>query len=201
MWCGRCRSDVTGTVSGKHNSICCSRCGVPLPGDLPAEKVVAEQVNDSCHAATEMASPDSACDETKPHAPHALREPWLALESWEIDEDLRHMQRLLRGRRYSESALDGEAIRIDAATALLLLGLTTLACGVSLLAWWHFAARPDLCAPALACTIAGQFLLMIGLAVQPERRASKTAVKVPAPTLADHPLLRTELGQLEKEKR
>jgi hypothetical protein len=150
------------------------------------------------------------------------------LESWEIDEDLRHMQRMLRGRRYTEPNPINQELRFDAApgisppnaiesdgmllrfraalaTLLVLLGITTTVCGASLLAWWHFGSRAELCAPGLGCTIAGQFLLMIGLAMQPERLGSEAAATKSKPVLAEDPLLyadlNAELGQPAKPQR
>jgi hypothetical protein len=247
MWCSCCRKNVTGAISGQHDSICCSRCGTPLPGELPAalgsssatsqseptplpcpgnaaaaaDQQAAEPCSgsDASVASESDASPAALPEGATVHAPHALRQPWLALESWEIDEDLRHMQRMLRGRRYVDSPLAGTELRIDAASTnassspspehdgllaglcaglarmLLLLGLTTLVCGVSLLAWWHFGARPDLCAPGLGCTIVGQFLLMIGLAMQPERRKESAAAdSKPEAARFDHALLYADLS-------
>jgi hypothetical protein len=222
MWCERCHKNVAGTLSCEHESICCAHCGTPLPGGLQMDQ--ASTVSEaSTFSPSPLPCPEPGLEPAIGPAIGAAiaamseREPLLALESWEMDEDLRHMQRLLRGRRFADAADNTNQLRCDAshsggsakqiatrgwlttirsgiAKTTTLVGTTTLACGLALLAWWHFAARADLCAPGLICTIAGQFLLLLGIMSRPGDPRS-AAAQPTIPGLSDHPLLYAELSK------
>ena len=123
-----------------------------------------------------------------------------ALESWEIDEDLRHIERMLKTFAGSPSDTDdGEAsgrLHSDAVAPqrnvacpphastpasmawwLQCIGLSAFVCGVALLIWSWLGTRSDLLGIALTATVLGQFGLMIGLHWQRE-----------SPTLPQPPL-------------
>jgi hypothetical protein len=134
------------------------------------------------------------------------REPLSELESWEFDEDLLHMQRLLR--RFDEPATRSEvasappALPRDArfqagmsrfvAGLAFVAGMTALACGVALLGWSWRGTRPDLFMPGLLSAVGGQCGLLLGLALRPSPpgHAAQPPSALPAEPL---PLL-TSLG-------
>src|SRR5687768_10766006 len=103
MWCGKCRQNVKGVVSAGGDGICCSRCATAFPGGAAPSSSVEDPSREV--ASTELHFHPSSTPVPKPHvvevplpdanskAPSNLA---AALESWEIDEDLRHIERRLK---------------------------------------------------------------------------------------------------------
>jgi hypothetical protein len=69
MWCKGCRQDVPALPSGDKQTLCCPRCGTPVCADLPKT--------------------DGA------PATHSFP----GYDSWELDEQLLHIQRVLQTRK------------------------------------------------------------------------------------------------------
>jgi hypothetical protein len=113
------------------------------------------------------------------------------VDDWSIEEDLRHIERLLRRDQLridlpaepapstspqparssttkSQKTSGGVLITLRSGVAWLLLciGLTATVCGLTLLAWYCFGDRGELLIPGLACVAAGQFCLLGGFAIQ-----------------------------------
>ena len=172
MWCEHCRQDVTGMVSQMQDSVCCTRCGSALPGSMPGAPL-------PCPAEYGGNATIESPIEPSPALPRPDS------ESWDIEEDLRHIGRLLRrdethrdlsllsmGAAASSPPLPAAPaappkLRGGIAWLLLCAGLAATACGLMLLAWHFFAHRADLLIPGLACAAAGQLVLLCGFLIQP----------------------------------
>jgi hypothetical protein len=136
--------------------------------------------------------------------------PRPALSSWDIDEDLRHIERLLRRDRPrlevpslhleglpqapapAPAATPGHAkpaswlasIRSGFSWLFLCVGLAATVCGVILLVWHFLGARAELLTPGLICAAAGQFSLLGGFFLQP----ASAPAPLPSPSAeAAHP--------------
>lgn len=110
MWCKSCQQDVPALTSGRPGSYACPRCGVGLrEGGQPRPAAQTRAVDASPHARTE---PREATSEGVD-----LRPP--AYDGWELEQQLRHIERLLRIdrlERYEHGAVSGsEKVRFDAA--------------------------------------------------------------------------------------
>lgn len=123
MWCRHCRQDVPALASPDRRKYCCPRCGETLCAEAaekpheappsaaqssPAEPPAAEPV------AAESAPAAVVAAESAPDGPPQI-------DGWELDEQLRHIERVLRvgkapGRR-SKAAHRRERLRIDPAHA------------------------------------------------------------------------------------
>ncbi len=109
MWCKQCGQDVPGVSPPDGGPLSCARCGLTL----------ANRAADD--AAADRTSPDSlptAEVEAKADAEAAISpDPPLLYDSWELDEQLRHVQRVLGGDkkagRDKESAKQREVFRLD----------------------------------------------------------------------------------------
>jgi hypothetical protein len=86
MWCQRCRQHVAANVAPHDGEVRCARCRSPLAGSLSPVMAAAGPPMTDAHADA------FAIDRIAP--PH---EPLLfsAVRSWEMDEDLRHVGRML----------------------------------------------------------------------------------------------------------
>jgi hypothetical protein len=82
MWCRRCAQDVPGVPSLEEGKYCCARCAEPLVVDAPdgSRKVRHDQKHRAVH------------DEGDAGA-NPLRPP--SYDGWEIEEELRHVFRVL----------------------------------------------------------------------------------------------------------
>ena len=101
MWCKTCRQDVPALSSVDQQSLYCPRCGKVVCVDLREASTV---------DATEDAS-------SGPSATPTDTLPWY--DGWELDEQLRHIERVLHGRRLkrheSETVDRRETTRFDLA--------------------------------------------------------------------------------------
>lgn len=204
-------------------------CPAPVAGDIEAAAVddtqaargerglpdfefdgtvpLTEEPQPAAHASTVKATARTANQPPPTYTKPVEREPLSKIESWEFDEDLLHMQRLLR--RFDEAATRSEAATAAPPPALprethliaalsrfvaglaLLAGMTALACGIALLAWSWRGQRPDLFMPGLLSAVGGQCGLLLGLALRP----SPTSVHNASPATAAEPTtLLTNLG-------
>ncbi|MEX2118306.1 MAG: hypothetical protein WD847_01745 [Pirellulales bacterium] len=144
--------------AGAETPLCCLRCGTPLRG--------------------EAATPD--CDSQPAADGFSTASPLLELDGWELEEQLRHVERVLAGPAGASSGLPATGLRADGAkphvtpcrpgllvTLLawigLAAGLATLACGSVLSTWGVVAARDDLWRIGMPVALIGQFALLAGL--------------------------------------
>ena len=94
MWCTQCRQDVPGIVSAGEGRFACPRCA----------EILCESSADSLSG---TASEVGASDDQDSAASQ--------VDSWEVDEQLRHIQRLLRVERPEEKRSAAEQqLRLDA---------------------------------------------------------------------------------------
>jgi hypothetical protein len=130
-----------------------------------------------------------------------------------LDEDLRHIERLLRrdrtaiespawhvepgrslrnrdaGPAVAEKAPSSRtmALRNGVAWLLICTGLAAFVCGVVLLAWTWLGGRGDLLIPGLACAAAGQFGLLGGFLIQPNQPTKASGPGAEPPPASDSP--------------
>jgi len=101
MWCSRCREDVPAVAGKDRGGFSCPRCGNGLPAAGEAEP------KREAEAAGLTPAPDEACGA----AP--------VCDSWELDERLRHIGRVLRPEdpesESGRAAREQEVVRLDAA--------------------------------------------------------------------------------------
>lgn len=83
MWCSACREDVPGIASQQGGKLCCARCGQQM-----------ERGSRLVQAASLARVSDCGIDLTG-HDP-VPSEPPLRVDDWEADEELRHVERVLR---------------------------------------------------------------------------------------------------------
>ena len=107
MWCKQCRQDVPARPSGDKQAICCPRCGREI------RAISQEEAGNSMPSAQVAAASDT---------PPALGGESPNYDSWEIDEQLRHIQRTLqngKGKAVSDAGRQRETVRFDSAQAAL----------------------------------------------------------------------------------
>ncbi|HEX4148080.1 MAG TPA: hypothetical protein VHY20_03790 [Pirellulales bacterium] len=169
MWCKSCRQDVPGLVSPGEKCYCCARCGSVLQVDGAASSPPREQR--PIEAAAERVTP--------------------RYDPWELNEQLRHVQRLLDGGQWVRPGRGEASYRRDAPMAwgsagpasagkdrpqgawvrivswpLLALGLGIGACGAALVGLSLVSGRGELWRLGLPTVLAGQFALLLALLVQ-----------------------------------
>ena len=218
MWCGNCRKNVRCTIAPGGDCIACALCGQALPGGLDTGKRSPET-----QTPDEQAAP-AASEDVRLNPPAAGSEVSVALdahklsldsalESWELDEDLRHIERRLQAlaatlgdvSRLEQSHAEpsrppnfakpqGAVARtssISLANGLQMAGIMVLACGLALLLWSWLTPRPDLLAPAIAATLLGQLAVVAGLCRNRETQGASTkgepVILIADPTLRSTP--------------
>lgn len=166
MWCSTCRQDVPAIASpkpsaGAETPLCCLRCG----SSLRAEAAASPQ-RDSQPAADAFSTAS----------------PLLELDGWELEEQLRHVERVLAGPAGRSAGLPGHVTPCRPGLLVTLLawiglaaGLATLACGSVLSTWGVVAARDDLWRIGMPVALIGQFALLAGLVLH------AAALSPPAP--------------------
>jgi hypothetical protein len=167
MWCSTCQHDVSAPASDEAQAACCSACGnVLCRQDAPEETVI------------RLPAPA----------------PKLPDEDWQLEADLRSVQRLLASLRTTridppaaldaphlpaiDSRLLADAIQAPsaagssqaswAAWTAVLLGVAALACGAVLLGLSVAQEREDLWSLGLPLALGGQAALIVGLVLQLE---------------------------------
>jgi hypothetical protein len=176
MWCDECRQDVPADHSAPDGGIRCARCGTTFPGHL--------------------AGPAPDCTWKEKTLPEPAR-PFTPTESWEIDEDLRHIGRIVKSVADDASSDAGQAIdellpapargrtqKVDApprpwlraclAWPALCAGTCAVTCGLVLAAWSLLGGRADLWRVGCPTAIGGMGAALVGLAVRPRRPAEHT---------------------------
>ena len=174
MWCKSCRQDVPGLVSPGEKCYCCARCGSVLQvGGAAGNSPTADRPTE---AAIENAAPRI----TPRYDP------------WELNEKLRHIERMLHGGQMARPTRPDALGRTDAmyrwdsppaaapnhpvrpqpawvrmvSWPLLALGLGIFACGAALVGLSLVGGRGELWRLGLPTVLAGQFLLLLALLVQ-----------------------------------
>ncbi len=165
MWCRDCQQDVPGVASTEDpQRICCARCSTLMPSSTDStENVPKEEVVD--------------IDSYLPPL----------LDTWQIDDDLRESERLIRQFRIQSPETDfrpsvplpipphsvpkpRQTRRRKRTPWLswlaLSLGLMTFVCGGVLLGWSFLMGREDLWGLGMALTMAGQAAMIMGLVLQ-----------------------------------
>ena len=177
MWCRRCGQDVPGVVSLDRGQYRCPRCATSL------RAIADSAVGNGGTEATEDGFIEEVSKVTVP-----------LFDSWEMDERLRHIERVLYARqsvgnrathtghppggrphftmlRRAErrparmERVGGRLLRLTAGVVLS-LGLMGLSCGLVLLAWSAFGERHDLWTLAMTVTLTGQSGMLIGALLQ-----------------------------------
>ena len=102
MWCKNCRQEVPAVADASGEQACCVRCGAAMPHPAkvaPAPMTSAKQRvirQLSAHAPMRTDPQDSStilCD-----APTVtIRARLSAFDTWELEEQLRHVDRILSG--------------------------------------------------------------------------------------------------------
>jgi hypothetical protein len=111
MWCKSCRQEMPAVADVTGEKSCCVRCGAAMPQGAkvaPAPMALAKQRATrtlSAHVPMRTDSHDSStilCD-----APTVtIRAPLSAFDTWELEEQLRHVDRILSGARFSTELAD-----------------------------------------------------------------------------------------------
>jgi hypothetical protein len=192
MWCQHCQQDVPGILSDDTGKYCCPRCGEMLAGGQEARDAI---------AAT-LAEPPMARVPGESPAPGAAGPIPPLFDTWDVDEQLRHIGRLLNieapevkiepnrvdpphketpqaklnARRQQPRQMPPRGVGVVVsflAWAAIFVGTMLAVCGGVLLAWSLNTARPDLWRLGLPMAIAGAISLLGGGAVQWGRSRSK----------------------------
>jgi len=193
MWCKNCRQDIPGVLSQNDKQFCCMRCGQLL------------------------GVPDAASPPTNPRGSSAAEDqpsasPRTNYDPWEVNEKLRHAERVLQLGRRPGPGLD-ETLRFDpviasapilnaparpprerhpiaigAAWLLIAVGTSGLSCGALLALWSWLGQRSELWNLGLPIMVAGQMVLLVGLLVHFARgsAASATSSEAPHPPVFNH---------------
>ncbi|MBS0208406.1 MAG: hypothetical protein JSS27_05575 [Planctomycetes bacterium] len=193
MWCRHCQQDVP-ALAGGSAGYGCARCGqstspAPAANERPA-------------AATAM-TPSSGTEpaETSPVDTSQIS-PLERWSSWELNEQLRHVERLIQAiEPKPASTRTGGLLRFDAGSAMLPaerepialppqetggvsstvawlglgLGLGATVCGAVLSIWGFAGERPELWHLGMPILLAGQFALVLGLLLQRGNGSSNAA--------------------------
>ncbi len=116
MWCRQCRQDVPAVLSAESKTLCCPRCGKAVCADVHVAS--AETPETPLPGIAQFPSLDGI-------APTAGKLPWC--DGWELDEQLRHIERVLhtaQASRWASEIANRDATdrrtttRIDAAHAV-----------------------------------------------------------------------------------
>ncbi|MBI2825734.1 MAG: hypothetical protein HYX69_13700 [Planctomycetia bacterium] len=178
MWCTNCRQDVPAVSNGADEKKCCIRCGAVMVEGATA------------------AGPNIALPE--PHgaggqlSTFAIRAPLSSFDTWELEEQLRHVDRILSGARFTtelkphisgERRASGDAdshggtaagktparpsrVRVKLAWTIVTAGAAALGCGIVLLCAGAIAGRPGWQSFGLPITLLGQVALLFGMMMQ-----------------------------------
>ena len=162
MWCSHCQQDVPGVVSARDRDIlCCPRCSEELSGE-PAPPPQQEEQDDDWN---DWELTDSL--EEASTALDSLQASEFAQQDDQEREDDDLPARLLRAAPPPSPAPPAaRPMRSGAAWALVLLGVTSLVCGLVLIVWSFFEARPELWQWGMPAALAGQGALLIGFVLQ-----------------------------------
>ncbi len=171
MWCSTCQHDVPRAASAGGGLVRCQQCGTTLGYD------------DAPHQPDAAPALALRCD-AMPQFPE---------EDWQIEADVRSVERLIAGLRAARfdqptplapphalpavAPISAETAELPpssapkanlAAWCVLSLGLAVLSCGAVLMGLSYVQERDDLWSLGLPLAIGGQAALIIGLVLQLE---------------------------------
>ena len=96
MWCRRCTQDVPGIPALEDGQFSCPRCGESLAGGVsPGTTTGAVDSTPAANLASDQRPPAEPVAETT-SAEDSTRWAPPSYDSWNLGEDLRHVERLLR---------------------------------------------------------------------------------------------------------
>jgi hypothetical protein len=187
MWCKNCRQDIPGVLSQNDKQFSCMRCG-QLLGAAP------DAGSASAHPRNASNAEDQTSTSSKTH-----------YDPWEVNEKLRHAERILQLGRRPGPGLD-ETLRFGpvvpsapkpnaparpprarhpiatgAAWLLIATGTSGLSCGALLTAWSCLGDRSELWNLGLPIMVVGQMVLLVGLLVHFVRSSAAGATSPEAP--------------------
>ncbi len=108
MWCKACRQDVPGVASFDEGGFCCARCGEKIGTD-PA-------LLTATHACQILDQGVDLAEQDEPQETVAAAPP-VALDDWEVEEQLRSADRLLRQNARTGQVASAPVFRFDPAHA------------------------------------------------------------------------------------
>jgi hypothetical protein len=186
MWCKNCRQDVRGIRSDDQPGVRCARCDALLSADAAPS---------AAHAASLAATAEHGVDLGGLQSPLS---PYPSFEDWEIEQNFRqlqaragpwgnaqrpapatrpsgnrqpnwhvHARHPTLARPHHRESRPGRRAR--AAKAVVLVGVVACSIGAALITWSFIEHRPDAWDRGLSVVIAGQVVLLLGLALQLER--------------------------------
>jgi hypothetical protein len=187
MWCKNCRQDIPGVLSQNDKQFCCVRCGQLLG-------VAADPGNTAGNPRSASTAEDKTSANSVTHYDH-----------WEVNEKLRHAERVLQLGRRTGPGLD-ETLRFDPvmssapisnvpaqpprqrhpilmsiAWLLTAAGTSGLSCGALLALWSWLGDRSDLWNMGLPIMVVGQMVLLAGVLFHFARGNASTGTAGQAP--------------------
>jgi hypothetical protein len=187
MWCKNCRQDIPGVLSQNDKQFCCMRCGQLLGATADTSGTLAN------------ARSSIAAESQTSVSPRTLYDPW------EVNEKLRHAERILQLGHRPGPGLD-ETLRFDPmmpvaptsntpsptprrrhpiaigiAWLLTAVGTSGLSCGALLTVWGWLGQRTELWNLGLPIMVVGQMVLLAGLLVHFGRGSAPRATASEAP--------------------
>lgn len=204
MWCKTCRQDVPAVSGAADEQPCCIRCGqviisaVAKPGLRQQRRTVLEgaaapdswRASSAPPAAKHLVEQRPGAEPQVPTVP--LRAPLSAFDTWEVEEQLEHIDRILSGTRFITEVRHPPATephapssvtrtkfarlpalrrghsraRIRMAWSIVAAGAAALGCGIVLLAAGTLIGRPGWQSVGLPITLLGQVALLLGMMLQ-----------------------------------
>lgn len=161
------------------------RCGTSLSAETDGAK---DEGSEATSATDEIAEPVTSDDATSDGLPPIT--PLPSMDSWELEEQLRHIERVLAGPKFARGLAGAAEFRLDAPQPLaaaparsdgtdspsrwlsflvwsvLAPGLTAMSCGAALGGWACYDKRWELWQVGLPVLVAGQAALVVGLLLQ-----------------------------------
>jgi hypothetical protein len=199
MWCKTCRQDVPAVHGAADERPCCIRCGSVLPegprgAGAPRAGAKSASLVAASHAdAVALAEPAAIPANDLSVVP--IRAPLSAFDTWDLEEQLRHVERILSGARFATElahAAPGEQpppptaatktrlastaaaadrprknrLRSRLAWTIVATGAAALACGILLLCAGSVTGRARWQSIGLPITLLGQVALLLGMMMQ-----------------------------------
>jgi hypothetical protein len=205
MWCRSCRQDVPAVAGAADEKPCCIRCGSVVLAGRPKAPTFAMAETATVASAPTSASADSvtlesSTSETAPPIVDApsftIRAPLSTFDTWALDEQLRHVDRILSGARFKtelrpehtdapsavpaprgalwkKKSKAGDAntkapptMRTRVAWIIVAAGAAALAIGICMLCAGALMARARWQSFGLPITLLGQVALLLGMMLQ-----------------------------------
>jgi hypothetical protein len=201
MWCRSCRQDVPAVAGAADEKPCCIRCGSVVLSGRPTAAAFAMAEAIAVMAPSESAiSLEPTTSEPAPPIVDApsftIRAPLSSFDTWALDEQLRHVDRILSGARFKtevrpdhtdapssvpaprgalwkkrskSSAANTTApptMRTRVAWMIVAAGAAALAIGICMLCAGALMVRARWQSFGLPITLLGQVALLLGMMMQ-----------------------------------